>query len=519
MKVAIVGGGVSGLGALWALKDSEHEVHLYESSPSIGGHANTAVFEHDGQKTDVDTGFIVFNETNYRRHLDVPSIESSISFSLSRDNGRYEWSGQSPSTFFAQRRRLLSFRKWRMLFDFVRFNHFALDILRRPSTRRSAERESIASYLERKRYSKEFRDDFLIPMCAAIWSAPLGDFSLHFPAESLVRYLWNHQLLSATDAHSTWRTVKGGSRVYIEALTTQVMKTGRCKIFTDTAVQCVEETTNGRKILRFGGGEELEYDHVIFATHADTTKRMLGNNATAEEASLLDKFQFTDNEVVLHSDLSVSLSHFILTFQSTLMMLQLMPKQRRVWAAWNYLTSSGLSKRAPICVTFWMNRLQQISPSFGPVLVTLNPTHQPAKDLVQGRWSFRHPLFSVESMEAQRLLPNIQNKRGISFAGAWTNFGFHEDGFSSGVRVAMQHLGAKIPFEFRDSDLLWKDNLRISWRIWLGRVGIAALLVSFRTLSVVFSPVTFMWDLSTSFATGLAHFLTVIATTFWFRHV
>lgn len=122
-------------------------------------------------------------------------------------------------------------------------------------------------------------------------------------------------------------------------------------------------------------------------------------------------------------------------------------------------------------------------------------------------------------MEAQRLLPNIQNKRGISFAGAWTNFGFHEDGFSSGVRVAMQHLGAKIPFEFRDSDLLWRDNLRISWRIWLGRLAIAGLLISFRILSVVFSPVTFVWDLSASFVTGLADFLTVIATTFWFRHV
>lgn len=149
-------------------------------------------------------------------------------------------------------------------------------------------------------------------MCAAIWSAPLGEFSLHFPAESLVRYLWNHQLLSATDAHSTWRTVKGGSRIYIEALTKQVMKTGRCKIFTETAVNCMEESTNGSKILRFDGGDEVEYDHVIFATHADATRRLLGKNATIEEASLLDKFQFTDNEVVLHSDLSVSLSHIIL---------------------------------------------------------------------------------------------------------------------------------------------------------------------------------------------------------------
>lgn len=258
--------------------------------------------------------FLPANFSSLLRHLNVPSIESSISFSLSRNHGQFEWSGQSPSTFFAQRRRLLSFRHWRMIFDFVRFNHFALDVLRKGSVRQNPETESITSYLERNRYSKEFRDDFLIPMCAAIWSTPLKEFSLHFPAETLVRYLWNHQLLSATKAHPTWRTIKGGSRVYIDTLRQQVEKSGRCAISTETPVTGLKQSTSGSFLLKFESGDEIEYDHVIFTTHADVTRRILGDEATPHEAGVLDRFTFTDNEVVLHSDVSVSLLSFSFQF-------------------------------------------------------------------------------------------------------------------------------------------------------------------------------------------------------------
>lgn len=196
-----------------------------------------------------------------------------------------------------------------------------------------------------------------------------------------------------------------------------------------------------------------------------------------------------------------------------------MPKRRRVWAAWNYITSSTISKKAPICVTFWMNCLQKISPSFGPVLVTLNPTHRPAKHLTQGQWEFRHPLFSIESMEAQRLLSSIQNKRGISYAGAWTNFGFHEDGFSSGVRVAIQHLGARIPFEFKDADFLWQESLRMSWQTWFARLAIRAVLACCRFVKMAIFPLTIWWGLEIYVVGSIAHALNAAMTTFWFRHV
>ncbi|KAL9113007.1 MAG: hypothetical protein Q9227_002872 [Pyrenula ochraceoflavens] len=457
-RVAIVGGGVSGLAALWALESSPHIVDLYEAEERVGGHANTATFTRNDRSTPVDTGFIVYNETNYR----LPPVLSS---------------------------------------QILRFNHFALDVLRRPSLRDEAKQESISEYLDKEGYSKAFRDDFLMPVCAGIWSAPLGDFGQRFPAETLIRYLWNHELLSATGSHSQWLSIKGGSQRYIESLLETVKKG---KIYTGTPViRFREDKENGEYWLGLEGGVEKAYDHIIFATHADVTRRILGENATEEETRLLSCFEYTDNEVILHSDTS------------------LMPQSLSAWSGWNYLappppapTSAVATSSSddPITVTFSLNHLQSISyATFGPVLVTLNPpaSHPPEPDTVQGRWSFRHPLFSVASANAQKELRELQPRprrdgeiRAVGFAGAWTGFAFHEDGFRSGIEAARAVGDVEIGVIDKGEDgVLFRGQIReYSWRVSLGRAIILGVLYFVWTLSWACRMVWQPWKTTTDLA-------------------
>ncbi|ODA77490.1 hypothetical protein RJ55_07119 [Drechmeria coniospora] len=435
-KVAIVGSGCTGIAALWALNRTCHDVYLYESANRLGGHTHTVQWKSGKYSTVVDTGFMVFhaaaspNFTRFLGKLNVETDPADMTSSFSRDQGRFEWADASLRAVFCQRRNLLSLTMWRMVFDIARFNQFALDLLARDDEPPS-EAETIGEYLDREGYSRAFRDDYFIPMIAAAWGSKPDKSSLQFPAVTLVRFLWNHHLLSVS-ASPQWFALKNGSKSYLDA----VMKGFPPNhLFLDTPVSRVSNDENGRVLLHLENGKTEAYDHVILATHGDQALSMIKSTATDQERSVLSCFRSAQNEVVLHSDVA------------------LMPKSQQAWSGWNYLAPSAWKKNVgQVSLTYDMNVLQRIPlDPFGHVLVSLNPQRQPRLDKVQGRYFYSHPLYTPATMRAQKLLRKIQNKRGISYAGAWTKYGSHEDGFSSGLHVAQEHLGARLPFEFRDS--------------------------------------------------------------------
>jgi len=448
-KVAIVGSGCAGIAALWALNRSHHDVYLYEADDRLGGHTNTVSWKKGKYSTMVDTGFIVMNTAtypnflNFLQNIGVYPVPTEMTFGVSRDLGKFEWAGTSLESIFCQRKNLLYPKMWRMLFDIVRFNQFALDLLENEEIddgkgkgkAPSKPEESIGAYLEREGYSDAFRDNYLIPMTAAVWSTSPEKCALDFPAITLVRFLWNHHLLSTIASRPSWLTIRDGSKSYIDR-TMQGFPPNH--IFLNTPVKSITNDEYGRVILHLQNGESETYDHVILATHGDQAYEIIRDSATDEEKSIMSSFKTSENHAVLHSDLSF------------------MPKKREAWSAWNYLTISspvtGTGNIDQVSLTYNMNILQHIpANTFGDVLVTLNPLHQPDPATVQGRYTYRHPLYTAKAVKAQKMLSKIQNKRGISYAGAWTKYGFHEDGFSSGLLVAKEHLGAKLPFDFKDS--------------------------------------------------------------------
>ncbi|KAI4151540.1 MAG: hypothetical protein LQ340_003444 [Diploschistes diacapsis] len=369
-----------------------------------------------------------------------------MTFGVSRDQGAFEWAGTNLPSLFAQRSNLFQPRFWRMLLDIIRFNLQAPNLLvseeeseTSPTERRSPaktpkqDHETIGEYLQRGGYSDEFRDNYLIPMTAAVWSTEPNKAALAFPAVTLVRFMWNHHLLSTVATRPPWMTIKEGSKLYIDA----VLKSHpEANIHMSSPVETLAVKPDGKILLQFkmDSQEQVqEFDHVILASHGDQAMKIMDLSATNEERSILSAFETTKNTAILHSDISF------------------MPKRRTAWSAWNILATSDKTVSA-VSLTYWMNILQHIPMAdFGPVLVTLNPQFPPDPKRVQGTWIYEHPLYNSAAIHAQSLLPRIQNTRGISYAGAWTKYGFHEDGFSSGIKVAMDHLGAKLPFDFVDS--------------------------------------------------------------------
>lgn len=453
-KIAVVGSGCSGIAALWALKSTNHEVHLYEADERLGGHTNTVDFRHGNKTTRVDTGFIVMNTATYPnfiaflKHIGIKPVDTDMTFGVSRDDGLFEWAGTSLSAIFAQRSNLFKPRMWRMIFDIIRFNHFALDLLVNseesetdPSGANGFENDpqqpkseqSIGEYLDQEGYSEAFRNDYLIPMTAAVWSTAPDKASLEFPAITLIRFLWNHHLLNTITSRPTWMTILGGSQPYIDAIIKDVPD--HC-IHKKAQVRSLQVLSDGRVSIK-GADFEAPYDYVILATHGDQALDIIRDVATPTEKKVLGGFKTSSNTAMLHSDLS------------------LMPKREIAWSSWNYMTrtpSPDTPQKPTVCLTYNMNILQQIPRSdYGDVLVTLNPITPPHPSLVQGTWTYEHPQYNSEAIRCQKMLPMIQNKRGISYCGAWTKYGFHEDGFSSGLKVAVEHLGAELPFEFVDS--------------------------------------------------------------------
>lgn len=405
-RIAVIGAGIAGLASAWLLA-RQHDVVLYEAGAYLGGHTNTVDVYLEGIVTPVDTGFLVFNENTYPNliamfaELGVASHATDMSFGVSMDNGRLEWAGANLDTVFAQRRNLVSPRFWSMLADILRFNRHASDYLVRYAG------VSLGELLASERYGRAFSDDYLLPMAAAIWSSTAADI-LYYPASTFIRFCLNHSLLQVND-RPQWRTVTGGAREYVRKMAATLPDI-RLRTPVETVVRSDEEAL----VVTASGTER--FDAVVFGTHAPDTLNML-IDASTEEQRLLGAVRYQPNEAWLHTDVS------------------LMPANPKVWSAWNYIGSTDQAGQRPVCVSYWLNRLQGLALDT-PLMVTLNPPVSPAHDKIHGRFSYDHPLFDQAAIDAQTQLATIQGTRRCWFAGAWTGYGFHEDGLKSALRVA-----------------------------------------------------------------------------------
>ncbi|TID24166.1 NADP-dependent alcohol dehydrogenase 6 [Venturia nashicola] len=473
-RIAIVGSGVSGLGALYSLRNTGHDVHLYEAADRLGGHTNTLPFKHQGKTIMVDTGFIVMNTATYPnfipflKELGLKTVPTAMTFGITRDQGAFEWSGTSLRSIFAQKRNFFRPTFWRMIFDIVRFNQFALDLL---SDEDCSENEmSIGEYLRKEGYSDVFRDDYLIPMTASVWSTGADKCALEFPAVTLVRFMWNHHLLNTIAKRPDWLTIPGGSKQYIDAL---MAKFPQENVHLSHPVYSVYGDSVWGTTLQFKNGEKAHFDEVILACHGDQAHTLISKTASKLEREILGEFHTTPNTVYLHSDAS------------------LLPRRKVAWSAWNYLTTSSPTKRRnsikaaespagalqTVALTYNMNILQHIPTSkFGNVLVTMNPPHAPRPSLTQAKIEYSHPLYNAAAVRAQDRLQEIQGERGIWYCGAWTNYGFHEDGFSSGVAVGRK-LGGNVPWKVVDAKFMRGKRPGVSSWDNLGRVFVLAIQI------------------------------------------
>ena len=443
MRIAVVGTGISGNAAAWALA-ARHQVTVYEKDLRAGGHSHTVEIDYGGRRIAVDTGFIVYNEHNYPEltalfdHLGVETVASDMSFSVSADGGRFEWCGRGRTLgeildgVFAQRSNLMSPSFVWMLREMARFNRVSVDDL---AAGRLAGL-TLGEYLATRRFSGRLVHDYLVPMGAAIWSTPV-DRMLEFPAENFVAFFDNHRLLHHD--RPVWRTVKGGSRMYVEKLTARF----RDRLRLGAAVTSIERTKHGVIVTDTLGGRNI-YDQIVIAAHSDQALAMLAD-ATDQERATLGAIKYAANAVYLHRD------------------LRLMPRRKRAWASWNFLRATHDPEKWPpvfgkrscvnnergdvggdVAVTYWTNNLQGIAPDC-PLFVSLNPPVEPAAELTFAKFCCDHPQFDAAAFAAQKQLELIQGTRRTWFCGAWTGYGFHEDGLRSGLMVA-EALGAAIPW-------------------------------------------------------------------------
>ncbi len=417
MKIAVVGSGVAGLGAALALKDHHHVV-LFEKDSRPGGHANTVSVDCSGEVVEVDTGFIVYNEANYPNlvgllaSLEVPTRPTDMSFACA-GNG-VEWSSNFPRGVFAQKRNLFNPSFLWMLNDIRRFNDLARADLARPELKTLP----LAAYLDRHGFSAAFRDLYLLPMGAAIWSTTSGRIG-DFPTESFLRFLSNHGLLQFTPP--TWKTVAGGSQAYVRRIAGLLGD----RVRLDAGIRRIRRIP-GAVLVEDGSGQEEAFDHVILACHSDQSLKLL-SDADNEEKALLGAIGYTANRAVLHRD------------------PDLMPGRRNAWASWNYMAKTGSESNS--YVTYWMNNLQALATN-DPLFVTLNGP-SPAPQHMIAEFEYAHPQFDNPALAAQSQFGRIQGRGGVWYAGAWLGYGFHEDGLTSGVKVALE-LGGKVDWAFVD---------------------------------------------------------------------
>ena len=420
-RVAVIGSGISGLSAAYGLRHHA-QVTMFEAEGRPGGHANTVDLSLDGVTHGVDTGFLVYNERTYPQlialfdELGVDTAPSDMSFSVQVPDQKLEWNGSDLNTVFAQRRNLLRPAFLRMLREILRFNKTATGI-----AQRNAEAEldePIGDFLRRERFSIEFRDWYSLPMIGCIWSCPT-DQMLRFPVATMIRFCHNHGLIQVND-RPQWRTVRGGSRQYVQKLLAHLGAPHALRL--NTPVRGLRRQEDG-VVLSLDGGPE-HFDAVVLATHSDQSLALLQDASPAEQA-VLGAIGYHDNRAVLHTDEGV------------------LPRRRLAWAAWNYERAADTSReQAQVCLHYLLNKLQPL-PWQQAVVVSLNPMRPIQASRVVREITYAHPVFDRAATAAQQALPGLQGQRHTWYCGAWTRYGFHEDGMMSGTAVvqAMQDRG------------------------------------------------------------------------------
>lgn len=415
MKIAVVGSGISGLGSAYLL-GQQHEVHLFDSATRLGGHAHTVVVNEGQNEVPVDTGFLVYNELTYPhliamfKTLGVETIASDMSLSVQVKEKNLEWSGTDLNSVFGQRKNLFSLSFHKMLLEILRFHREAEQNLLRARKNGWSLRELLA---ERK-YTAEFCHDYMIPIGAAIWSTPEQKM-LDFPAESFLTFFMNHKLLQVSD-RPIWRTVKGGSIEYVKKISSHIPH-----IHLGEPVVEVERM-EGKVVLRTLK-DSFDFDRVVMATHAPVTYKIL-KNKTALEEEVLSSIQTELNHTVLHRDSAV------------------MPQTPRCWSSWNVIGSTNHKNERKVSLSYHINRLQSL-PTKNDYFVTLN-SDQVLQSVIR-EMDYHHPVFDQKAIDAQKKVPEIQGTGGVYFAGAWTRYGFHEDGLLSAVKVA-EKMGIGTPW-------------------------------------------------------------------------
>lgn len=418
MRIAIVGTGIAGLSAAWTLHRAGHDLTLFEAGGHVGGHVNTVPIEAGGRTWPVDTGFIVFNDWTYPNFLNllktlgVERRPTDMGFSVRDEATGIEYNGRNLNTLFAQRRNLLRPSHWRMIGDILRFAREAETVLA------DATDPTLGEVLDRGRYSAAFRERYLVPMGAAIWSAPAAAV-LRMPARFFVNFFRNHGMLSVDD-RPQWYTVVGGSWAYVRAMAAPFQDRIRLR----TPVHGIRRLPDGIA-LRHAGGTET-FDEVVIASHSDQALALL-EDPSAEERAVLGALRYQPNEAILHSDEAV------------------LPRRRSCWAAWNYHLLADRGEQ-PVPVTYHMNLLQGFSDAPQSFLVTLNHDGGIDPRRIIARIPYHHPIFDPPAVRAQARWGEINGVRRTWFCGAYWRNGFHEDGLVSGLRVA-RGLGAEAPWQ------------------------------------------------------------------------
>jgi len=438
-RIAIIGAGISGLGCAYALRQHRDlDITVYEGGAHIGGHSNTVNFKHKVGKEEivhgVDTGFLVFNRKTYPRlvrlfeEIQVPIALSEMSFSVSIDASEkshkpktIEWAGNDLNSFFGQRSNLLSFSFWRMAFDILRFNRLATQLANdqiEAGHLYAEPDESIANFLDRNRFCQSFKENYFLPMIGAIWSCSVEQM-LEFPIQTMVRFCHNHGLLQIQN-RPQWLTVQGGSREYVKRLVAALEK-NHVTIERQMVlrVNASNDSTAQSEVITESGS--AWFNEVVMACHSDQSLELL-HGIHQDAKNILAAIPYQKNRAILHTD------------------IRFLPSVKRCWAAWNYTAKSGAmpSAKQHVSVNYLINRLQPLPPELKDlqIIVSLNPLTDPDPKLVHQEIHYAHPVFDMGAIQAQKELPLIQGSSSIWYCGAWSGFGFHEDGLRSGELVA-----------------------------------------------------------------------------------
>ena len=437
-RIAIVGAGISGLGCAYALRQHpDIELTIFEGGDHIGGHSNTVDFTCDiaGEHIThgVDTGFLVFNRKTYPRlvrlfeEIQAPVAPSEMSFSVSIDatekkltHPKIEWAGNDINSFFGQRSNLLSPSFWRMAYDILRFNRLATKLAQQQITagHYAEPDETIANFLDRNRFSQSFRENYFLPMIGAIWSCSVEQM-LEFPIQTMIRFCHNHGLLQIQN-RPQWLTIKGGSREYVKRIVSALEKS-RVTIKRESVSRVNASQDGSSQVEVMSPSGSAWFDEVVMACHSDQALDLV-HGIDQQARNILASIPYQKNRAILHTD------------------IRFLPEERRCWAAWNYTAKSGIapSSKQHVSVNYLINRLQPLPEKLQntQIIVSLNPSIEPDSELIHQEIHYSHPVFDMSAIQAQKELPLIQGASSIWYCGAWTGFGFHEDGLRSGELVA-----------------------------------------------------------------------------------